>query len=1511
MSLFRRNTLAVCSCLVSVAFTATCARAAAQDKFPAPLPRIAQRIDNATRIVLRGNTHPLANTANDRGAAPADLPAGRMLLLLQRSAQQEAELQTWLRAVQDPNSPQYRQWLTPDEFGRRFGVSDSDLATVRQWLQQQGFTVNRVSAGRVAIEFSGSFAQVQTAFHTSIHRYVVNGESHWANASDPQIPRALAPVVAGVVALHNFSPHSLAVRGPSGVFKPEHQRIEPQLTQGDTTNGYMLYVGPADAATIYNTPTALNTSHSGTLYDGTGITIGIAGDSNIDPQQNANYRATFGLPASATQVVVDGADPGENGDAIEAYLDTQVAGGIAPGANIVLYTAADTYLDPGLFLAIMRAVDSNAVDILNVSFGGCELAQGTAGNQYVYDIWQQAAAQGISVTVSSGDSGSAGCDNPNSETYAQYGLAVNALASTPYNIAVGGTDFDTLYSNFPGSFTQYVDVTNSKPNHRSALSYIPEEPWNDSTVPGYNGVLANNVPWSLTNYPNMQNIIAAGGGASSCVTVDGNNTCGGGYPVPSFQTSFAVGQSGRNLPDISLLAGNGLYGATWALCTDQDYISPTETQPDCVGTPSTGGNFNVTGVGGTSASAPAFAGILALAAQKNGGRLGQADYALYKLAKTKYSTVFHDLVAGNNSVSCWYNTPDCITAGHGSTFLSGFDTKTGYDQASGLGSVNSAQLLSNWTGAAATATTSALTLNGGTSALSITHGDAVAMQVDVNGSGGTPSGPVALVDNIDPATLPDSGAIGTFSLTSGSVSDTVHNLPGGTYQVTAHYGGDDTFAASDSNAISVTVNPENSTTDLKVRGYYDPRTGQSSSSPYYGFIYLLDAQPYGSSSSLSNPDGVATGTITFSAGASTLGSADIASNGVAELLTGSIPGGANTLSASFPGDASFKASTSSPLSFTVQPAQSSLVLSTDKDFYNPADSVVVTANFSDASGYSKFLDSIGLAPTGTVTFSEGSTQLGAGKVTGVNGTSSSLAAASASFTIKGLSKGTHAITATYSGDTNYASSTSNQPVYATIAAASTNVTLTPTAGAIKTNDVLQLTASMSTSGSLPAPTGTVYFAVVRTVDLMTQWTSPNTTVSNGSASVSVPANTLPVGQYQLIAYYNGDSIYDTASAMGTLQVDGSGTVPPTLNLTMPSAPVYQALPITLTVAGSSGGPVPTGTVIVSSSNASWTLTNGSVSFTAYHPWQPGPNTITVTYLGDSTYAAASATETFTEMAQGNLTITPWNPTVYVGNSLTITTAVATVAPLPQPTGTITISSGSYTSAATSLSGGTATVTIPANSLSVGSDTLNVAYSGDPYYQGVTLYDPVQVSSTPPGFSLMGDSMTLIAGGSHTSSVTLTPAGGFTGNVTLTAEITSAPANAVNKPTLSFGNTSPVNVTNANQPFTAGLTVTTTAPTNATLVPAPRPGAGWLGFGGSALACLLLLFNPRRKNWQRWLGMIALCIGLFGGVTACGGGSSGGGGGGPTGGTTPGTYTVTVTGTSSQVTATTTLTVTVQ
>ncbi|WP_348261574.1 Ig-like domain repeat protein [Telmatobacter sp. DSM 110680] len=1484
--------------------------------------RITARIDESSLHTLRGNTHPLAQPRNDIGPAPESKVARRLILVLTRSAVQEASLQTWLNSVHDVSSPNYHQWLTPEQFGARFGVSDADLAKVEGWLAGQGFRVNRVAPGRMSLEFSGTTAQVQTAFHTSVHSYLVNGVRHWANTSDPQIPAALAPVVAGVARLNDFNPRPNAIRGPAGIYNPETKRIEPAYTTGDTTNGYTIFVGPADAATIYDTPTTFNANHSGTLFDGTGVTIGIAGDSNIDLQQNANYRATFGLPAKATTVVVDGTDPGENGDAIEAYLDTQVAGGIAPNANVILYTAANTYLDAGLFLAIGRAIDDNKADILNVSFGSCEADQGVAGNQFIYNLWQQAAAQGISVTVSSGDSGSAGCDNPNVWLIAQLGLAVNALASTPYNIAVGGTDFDTLYSNFPSSFTQYVDVNNTLPNHRSALKYIPERPWNDSTVQGYNTTISANVPWTATQYGSNANIVAAGGGTSACVQQSGG-VCSAGYPVPSWQAGFASSSTGRNLPDVSFLAGNGLYGAAWGLCTDQLY-SPSGTQlPNCTGTPTTGNSFYLTGIGGTSAAAPAFAGMLALLEQKTGGRIGQADYALYDLAKNHYSSVFHDVQTGNNSVVCENWAPDCAVNGKGYYFITGYNAGTGFDEASGLGSVDATQMLSNWAGAGLVGTSSSLTLNGSTAPLSITHGNNVAVNVDVTASSSTPAGDVALVDSINPATVPNSGSIGSFTLASGIASGTTESLPGGSYSVSAHYGGSPTFAQSDSNLIPVKVSAETSSTNLTVQGVYEPASGSRISPPQYGYIYLIDAQPYGNSASAANPNGDATGTITFKNGSTTLGTIPLGSDGIAELQTSTITPGSDSLTAVFPGDASFQASTSAPVALTVQPMMTEVLLNTSGSFYiNLGDSITINAKLVNFYNLTT-LDSLGAAPTGTITLTDqtANTTLATLPINGTAGSATAIATGTVTYTTSALGAGQHNIAASYSGDGNYAASQPSPGDLITVNGAAAAMTVTPSLNPAKNDQPLQVTISVSQSGTYPVPTGTITLtAFVVSSPLFHSSAVP---LVNGSATITIPANTLPIGSVVLNSVYSGDKNYNNNSLGYTLQVISSGTITPSVSLT-PPAGIQTSYPfsIPIVVAGASGSPTPTGNVSLSISGNSWgsqPLVNGSTTFVINNNLPGGSNSVTATYLGDSIYTSGTASGLVRYIAMSIVQVNPSSADIAVNQSLTLAVAVGgnyTVGAIPAPTGTVTFTSGTYSSAATPLNNGFASITIPANTLAVGTDSFNMDYSGDANYLAGSGFGIISVTTPiPAGFNLVGSNPSFLAGATtgNTSAITISPTGGFTGNVTMTAAITSNPAGAQNLPTLSFGTTSPVNVTDATG-GTATLTITTKAATTAMMRDPQRPSSLWFRAGGAVLACLLFLGIPtRRRSSRNVLGMLALLMILVESVLACGGGGGSiGGGGGTTTipGTTAGNYTVTVTGTSGIITSTTTITLSV-
>jgi subtilase family serine protease len=1016
----------------------------------AAVPQITQAVNNKQRITLKGNVRPMPRRARDLGAVGANTLASRMLLLLKRPAEQEAALQQFIAEAHTPGSASYHHWLTPAQLGTQFGPADSDVQAVVGWLQSQGFAVAKVSQARNTIEFSGTAGQIEKAFVTQIHSFKLDGVNHVSNITDPQIPAALAPVVAGISPLNDFRPRSMhtapqartAIPAPTSA-NPKAMTSVPRNAQSasatpnytrpnytDNTGSNLLVVTPADFATIYNTPNqTLNKNYAAAKnLNGTGVTIGIAGDSNVDDLSSAtsnvnNYRKLFGLPALSanSKVIVDGNDPGTgSGDEVEALLDLEVASAVAPSADLMFYTADDTTFQSGLILAIQRALNDNAVNILNVSFGGCEAYQGQGGNQQILNFWEQAAAQGISVTVSTGDSGSAGCDNSNTELVATQGLQVNGFASTPFNVAVGGTDF-----NQP-NIAQYWSPTNSTIGG-SALTYIPEIPWSDSAA--NIGPLSGNIPFQ--DQQGNTNISGAGSGVSGCLnaaTVDTNGNvagCTGAYAKPSWQNSFGTSNA-RELPDVSLFASNGFDGSIWFLCAsglggdqpgDQDCTTPP------AGSIAAGTYTSYQVVGGTSASSPAFAGVLALVVEQLQSstpnvRLGQADYILYPLSK-QHAAAFHDVTVGNNSVVCTGDSADPTIAGDcaANGFLTGYDAVAGYDLATGLGSVDVTQLVQNWSSVVLKSSTTALTL----SPVTVTHGKPVSVNVTVSGTGGTPSGNVALVANTSPAAAASQFTVQSPSilpLTNGTATDNNYiYLPGGSYNVTANYGGDGTFASSVSNPIAVTVSPEASTLDLVAQDISLDNQGANVTSVPYGTFVSVSAQPY-STAQLSDPNAVyalqATGTVTFKttpAFAPLNQVVNINSNGFAEIpgqLSLAYPPATYNLTVTYSGDASFGASGTTGV-FTITKADVSITSASGAN-----GTVVVTVDRHVVPPFDNLFTNSGMQlPTGTVTVTDSTgAAVGSGALAVVN--TAQGPAAQATITLTGA--GT---TISYPGDTNY------------------------------------------------------------------------------------------------------------------------------------------------------------------------------------------------------------------------------------------------------------------------------------------------------------------------------------------------------------------------------------------------------------------------------------------------------------------------------------------------------------
>lgn len=1201
-------------------------RAAAQTaSIPAP---ITQAVDESNLVRLKGNVHPLARPEFDQGAVSDAQPLHRMLLLLQRGADQNAALQKLLDDQQSKSSPNYHAWLTPAQFGQQFGPADADIQTVTNWLQSHGLQINKVAAGRTVIEFSGSAGQVRSAFHTEIHKYVVNGEARMANASDPKIPAALAPVVLGPVSLNNFPSKSHLV--PLGSFSRSKSTGEtrPLTTTGICGPSDCFALGPADFATIYNSAPLL----SGTpKIDGTGQTIAIVGESNINLADVSDFRTTFNLPQnfSASNIILNGLDPGINASEGESDLDVQWAGAAAPGATIDFVTSAPTETTGGIHLSALYIVENNFAGIMSESFGGCEQSIGTL-NQFYNSLWEQAAAQGITVMVSAGDGGSAGCDNFDTAQTATQGLAVSGFASTPFNVAVGGTDFDQV-----NKWTQFWSLTNDPTTQGSALGYIPEIPWNDSCAQlGISGCGASAPQGSL-------NIVAGSGGASTF------------YAKPTWQSGTGVPvDNHRDVPDVSLFASNGFDGSFYIICQrDANAMLPC--------------TINIfQGVGGTSASSPAFAGVMALVNQSlatatnPAPRQGNANYVLYQLFKKQVnaspaincnssstlstSCTFYDITRGNsalanssagtNSVPCAGSTTNCsskvagtngilVTPANPST--PAYSTTTGYDLATGLGSVNVANLVKNWStvNSLLSTTTLSATVNGSSvTSISVTHGTPVDVSSSVaagQGTSGTPSGQVALLATPNPNAGMPGPSLGfdVLNLSSGTATGNVV-LPGGTYSLTAHYQGDGTFGSSDSPppGISVNISAEPSKTLISLPTF-DPNTGsETGNAPatlVYGSPYIgrIDVGNTSASSSfpqqpVCNPPTCPTGTITLTdavngglAAQIDGGTFPLNSAGFTEDLSIQLSGGTHQLTATYNGDASY-ATSKGNYNLTVTPAPTTTGPS------NPPLPPQISTPFG--VGATVRTQSSGVTPGCNFTVLDGSTPLtGTVSCSGQPGGPNSGAFLQPSIIVQQATPGTHTYTLKYNGDANYAPSTSAPMTTHVLDGTTTLLSVNPTS--VQFGSSVTFTAVVDTfqaqgaaiSNAVSFSGGSTPFSGTVTYTPMTD--------SSGNMALQATITTMPQSSGSYSATFAGDSNYSSSGASVFVNVN----IP---NFSMAAAP--SGIPVT---AGQQG----TATITVTPASAATspvTLSCMTTSLPAGATCSFSPSTVTLSNSNAATSA---------------------------------------------------------------------------------------------------------------------------------------------------------------------------------------------------------------------------------------------------------------------------------------------------
>jgi len=1029
----------------------------------APTVRIVNPIDENQLVTLKGNTHPAATAKNDRGPVSPTLQLTDLIMVLSRSPQQQAAFDKFVADQYNPSSPDFHHWLEPEEVGTNFGPSQVDIATISNWLTGHGFTVDEVSKDRMAIHFSGTAGQVQSAFHTEIHNLEVAGVPHIGNMSDPQIPAALAPAVVGVKALHNFYPrpeHKLGSLVQKDSKSGKWQRTASasstnaeaagkkksgpnplygiNVPAGPDNSAYLEEdVTPYDFATIYNVLPLWNAS---TPINGTGQTIAIAGTSFIDLSDVTNFRSVFGLPAGSTpqQINANGTaiectstDPsaacGIN-DLVENSLDVEWSGAVAPGAQIVLVASGVTSPSTDtVYTSSDYVIKNKTASILSVSYGECELGEGTAGNVSYYDLWQTAATEGIAVFVAAGDSGAPSCDdggdyigNPYS---AQYGLSVSGLASTPYNTAIGGTDLNWCNQDLTTACpaAPYWNSTNNATTGASAAGYVPEVVWNDtcaspqilsaleSAASGTATVTdaeqaCNFVQNYWTDYAQQGEDIAAlidtiggSGGASGCVVnstsadgtsfgtcTSGSTTTGtangsitlvnNGWPKPSWQAGVSgiPGDGVRDIPDVSFFAGNGFLESATLVC-----VSAVGA---CVTPPLTGVTTEPTAqeLGGTSVGTPEMAGVMALINQKTGVAQGNPNAQLYKLASQQTyascsaesvkagstSCYFNDIDQGTNDMPCDYGaseggllvvdgtlqsgtiyngiiSPNCTVIHSGDTVglltssgtTDAYNATAGFDLATGLGSLNVANVVNSFVSQVGT---NKATVTVTPSASSINSNVALTVAVTVASSpagGAAPTGTVSL----------SGGGVTTAmiaTLSSGSATFTIpaNTLTVGTDTLTVNYSGDSTYASA-SGTATVTV------TSVALL------TPTVSVSPSANSIE--SAQSLTVTGAVTGTDGTAAGTVILTGGGYTSSSVTLSGGQYSIAIPGgSLASGTDTLTVSYtPASGSGYSAATGSANVTVTASVFTVAATAPAAISAPGGSTTSTVTVTASNGY--------------------------------------------------------------------------------------------------------------------------------------------------------------------------------------------------------------------------------------------------------------------------------------------------------------------------------------------------------------------------------------------------------------------------------------------------------------------------------------------------------------------------------------------------------------------------------
>ncbi len=1270
-----------------------------------PQARIVARVNDSNRTLLP-HTHPASTARMSIGPrVGASVLLHDMVLVLKPTEEQDAALRTAIDLQQDAASPSFHHWLTPDDFALHYGVADRDIATVSAWLQDNGLQVQQLSRSGRFITFSGSVGAVERAFRTELHHILRNGESRVSNTADLSVPSALAPVVRGLVRLDDLYRRQPLPQAPSVQFSSSRQTSASTASAqvaplyGASASG-THYVGPGDAARVYN---ALPLTTSG--IDGHGTTIVVLGRSNIPLPIAAAFRSTFGLSTNPPTITVVGTDPGIGDDVSEALLDTEWAGALATGASVQLVTSAPSLTGSGVDTAALYAVDNNIGDILTLSYGECESDGTAAGTAFWNTLWQQAAAQGQTVFVSAGDTGAAGCDAP-TNTVASEGFGVNALGSSAYNVAVGGSMFVDYGP------TQYWS-TSSAPPYTSALGYMPEAAWNQGRLS------TTDLDATSTGTVTGSGIVSTGGGVSIDTARPSWQT---GSQIPSQADPPGSAAGGtlpglhRLVPDVVMLASFGHNGTLYC------------GVGMCQGS---GGSSSIGVVGGTSVSAPAMASAQALINQRNGGRQGNVNYIYYALAARQSaagthcdstngtpanptvtlpdsSCDFHDIVTGSNLVPLSQNNSLAI----------GFSAASGYDEATGLGSINIANLANDWSSATFHATQTTFTL---APATGVTHGSAQAFTIGVTSayaSGtATPAGNVTLITS----SLNAAGAPQVFSLSAGTASGSIATLPAGTYTVHAHYDGDGIFAPSDSAPVAVSIAPEGSIVTLTPKRVDAVGNKVATSGFTYGdALVALDV-----SVTAHSGNGTPTGALTYtlqgpgslptltqllnSAGATALLSGP--SYASAGLLANypTLPAGLYTATAAYAGDSNFTVSATTA-SFTVAKAASVLQLTASQTAPLTGGSpitftlsIATPPSASAANGTAQFIDTANGVPLCTITLNEGTALC----------TTSALQTA-----------GTHTVAATYAGDANYL------PASATPLQIVVTSTSQPTASLVLTGLSTTFDGTAHSVGVLTTPAGLA-----------------STVTYNGAASPPTAA-----GTYTVVATVHNGSVSGTTT--GTLRI---AKATPVLTWPAPASVVY-------------------GTAL-STQQLNATATLASRPLAGTFTWSPGMGTVpptgsaalqaTFQPADTANIAAGSVQTTLTVLpAPASLALTASANPATAGVPFTLSTTLL-LAPATDANAAVQFTDNGSSLGSVPVQSGSATLTI---TLVAGDHTLAAVYMGSANSTGASASLRQTVTSAPTSTFLFSGSgpmaLTLASGGNGTLPLTITPGSGFSGSVAL-------------------------------------------------------------------------------------------------------------------------------------------------